>query len=601
MNISPESIGHVKDFLDALFAEFETFQVRFHFLNWDQAGWNGKDDIDILVDPLSSHLAVALCASVGERYNIAIVSETKSNPHHHVFMVMLSDHNLHAVGIHLDFQVAIAEGGFCFAEAQQFLEPLQQESAQKAERLHEAILIFVRAIAGKGSFKPGYWERVQTAYHSSPNTFIDLLERYYGPALSEAMHHAICNNHEGSALQLRPAMFKWAKHQRRQTKKPLINRAASRIARSLSPKGIWIGITSKTGGKHRAAFEHFMGLITLPAISCEYVRIKKQDTPARKSRRGSSSALSSLAGYIRNILPVTSRSKIAVSLHETVDENRGGPHLLVSFDTNVAVADAHSSGHRSISELGQDNARPVTSLVSLFKTVTSAKRLKRRARKANFPVTARRREPFIISVVGMDGSGKGTYIGKLLEEFSYRGLDSNVVYLGYADYKKPVMQKIDRVRHEHPNQLLRRVLAILFLMLLPWEFRARAKNQNCDVLITDRHPFYEPVAKGYVTKVFDQLFRLFLPVPDVVLYLTGDTETLWKRKKEYSFEAFKQKASRLQAIVEKNNQRYSTVAIDTTQEMRHVLNSILKSVELDVAGVPQKSSEQHVIKLGIRN
>lgn len=583
---SPASIRHVEFFIDALFAEYRTYHVQFHFLQWDRARWNGKDDIDILVDPLSLHLAVALCASVAERFNIAIVSETKSDRHHHVFMAMLYEDDRPAVGIHMDFQVAITEGGFCFADAQQFLGPLQQESAHETARLHEAILIFVRAVAGKGYFKPGYWERIETAYQSSPVTFGDLLTRYYGRSLGEDMCRAIRENDMDRALQLRPVLFKWAKVYQRQTKKPLINRAASRIARLFSPKGIWIGVTSQPGGKHHADFESFLDLITLPVFSREYVRVANQVALAGRSGKGNSLESSSITHYIRNIHPVTSRNRIAVSFCETADGSRCGPNLLVSFDTHIAVTDIRSAGCKPIGELGQDS-NPITSLVGLFKTVASAKRRKMYAGTPIFRILTKKRGPLIISVVGMDGSGKGTYISKLLADFSARGLDSKVIYLGYANYKKPLIQKIERARHGHPNRHARRMLAILFLLLLPWEFRARAKDQKCEVLITDRHPVYEPVAEGWVASIYEHLFRRLLPAPDVVLYLTGDTETLWKRKEEYAFDSYKKKSIILKNRVKINMRRYSTVAIDTTQEIQHTFKAILESLAIDIACLPK--------------
>ena len=170
-------------------------------------------------------------------------------------------------------------------------------------------------------------------------------------------------------------------------------------------------------------------------------------------------------------------------------------------------------------------------------------RLKTRLRDLARPVIR-------IAFLGCDGAGKSTLTQRLRESSS--ALRIHTAYLGANEYLTPPARFLQsRMSHykgtRSETSLGYRIWCNLEELWWPAEVLARmlyAEHRSALVLY-DRFPFRQerPADRprtpwGWVMGVYKRIAMLPVPMPDVVVFLDGDPQTIWSRKKEYSFETY---------------------------------------------------------------
>ncbi|WP_281827857.1 hypothetical protein [Vibrio nigripulchritudo] len=92
--------------------------------------------------------------------------------------------------------------------------------------------------------------------------------------------------------------------------------------------------------------------------------------------------------------------------------------------------------------------------------------------------------------------------------------------------------------------------------------------------ITDRHPLFETIKSTSKYTIYDKLLHLIAPKPDLVIYLTGDTITLWERKKEHPLEVYENKKQVLDDLILENVDKTNIYYVDTAKSVEDVFMEI---------------------------
>lgn len=169
----------------------------------------------------------------------------------------------------------------------------------------------------------------------------------------------------------------------------------------------------------------------------------------------------------------------------------------------------------------------------------------------------------LITFIGVDGTGKGTMIEKLRQNSP---VFQSTLYLGWKHYTIPHMQRLDA-----PG----RFRYALFHLLLPWEFFFRflkvKRNTKYGIMISDRFPLLkissnnekQKFSFGTILRSLDLvLSRFLLPKPFLLIYLTGNPQLLWERKKESNYKKFLYEYDRHKAAYEDFSGK--KIIVDTT-------------------------------------
>ncbi|MFK5892767.1 MAG: hypothetical protein QM504_06070 [Pseudomonadota bacterium] len=183
-----------------------------------------------------------------------------------------------------------------------------------------------------------------------------------------------------------------------------------------------------------------------------------------------------------------------------------------------------------------------------------------------------------ISVVGLDGAGKGTYIELLLQDFQKRGVNFKSCYLGYSAYRLLPLRRIVTLMEKHRNHPLYKFLFLVYLILLPFDFLVRRGLGTYEVLITDRHPIYEPVFHYGIFTIYNRFIERLCPSPDIVIYLTGDAETLWKRKKEHEYAHYVHRRKQLDKLIKLYSKKDIIIEVDTVGDISDVFRKISSEI-----------------------
>lgn len=174
----------------------------------------------------------------------------------------------------------------------------------------------------------------------------------------------------------------------------------------------------------------------------------------------------------------------------------------------------------------------------------------------------RRARPFRVAVVGMDGSGKSTMIGKATALPS--GLPVGGAYLGYNQFTtrtfKWILATLERWGASDTDRSLRvRLLDQVRSLWWPVELGARMRRAEWwrSIVLYDRYPFprYErddqpTTLPGRVMNLYERLWTKLLPAPDFLLWCDGDPQVLWNRKREYPFDEYQRAHARLTRLYE---------------------------------------------------
>jgi thymidylate kinase len=181
-------------------------------------------------------------------------------------------------------------------------------------------------------------------------------------------------------------------------------------------------------------------------------------------------------------------------------------------------------------------------------------------------------------MVGLDGAGKGTYIEMLLQDFQKREVSVKLCYLGYAAYRLLPLRYIVTLMKKHRNHPLYKFLFLAYLILLPFEFLVKRGLGTYEVLITDRHPIYEPVFHYGFFTIYNRFIEKLCPSPDIVIYLTGDAEALWKRKKEHEYDHYVHRRALLDKLIKLHAKKNITIEVDTVGDMSDVFRKIQSEI-----------------------
>ena len=154
-----------------------------------------------------------------------------------------------------------------------------------------------------------------------------------------------------------------------------------------------------------------------------------------------------------------------------------------------------------------------------------------------------------ICFIGIDGSGKGTYIKMLLNRLSDSDIDCRYCYLGYSNFKLNCLIKIIDLKERYRDSFIYKLFFILYLILLPVDFLIRIGFRRTDYLIIDRHPRFEPIFYNSMYSFYNKILEFICPKPDIIFYLTGDDKIIWSRKKEYDYSLFIKKSANLEKLV----------------------------------------------------
>jgi thymidylate kinase len=189
---------------------------------------------------------------------------------------------------------------------------------------------------------------------------------------------------------------------------------------------------------------------------------------------------------------------------------------------------------------------------------------------------------FNVCFVGLDGAGKGTYIDLLLKDYKKANTNYKLCYLGHGSQHLLLVKKIVSIKDSMTSKgMAYKLMLLLYFLFLPLDLLLRRGFTKYDIVISDRHPRYEPIVENGIFKVYDKLINHICPKPNLVIYLTGPTKALWERKKEYPYDKYVHKKENLDALIERNKNQFLTVQIDTSIGIAKVYNKIKALLNLN--------------------
>ena len=174
-----------------------------------------------------------------------------------------------------------------------------------------------------------------------------------------------------------------------------------------------------------------------------------------------------------------------------------------------------------------------------------------------------------VSFIGMDGSGKGTYLELVKRNLEENNFHVKLVYLGHSGYVNPLIKTISKQKIKSTNgYIVSKLLRFVYLILFPLDLILRRGRGIYDVVITDRHPSFEKVfRRSSLFRNYDDLLSAICPKPDIIFFLSGDKIELWSRKKEMSWEDYTNKSKRLDELIKENLLNFNIIQIDTTESI----------------------------------
>jgi len=608
---------HVADFVAALGLALDEESIQHCFLRWRSEIRDLEGDIDILTLPGSLGRAVAASKHAARKFGGVPFFEVRRGCHHHLFVFFPGLGDFGTKILTLDFQIEIAEGSRTFLRAEEVLgQRIVGEGVWIPDRLCEAALLIVRGIAGKKYFKPLHWILICAEFSKCNPTATEFLSDLVGTATACGVVKCIAQGDRDGALAFKNAVLATEKRRSRSVYRKLPFRIARRILWFVKPPGLLIEIRSPHLPSALKLSEMIHATLAGTPLQSELFRQREIHksrvfgcpvggflAPISKTvvyfkfaypvvaRNGTAIVLkevkkdnlslsltASVGGICRRYLPLVARyMRITISgsyIEETGNLSRQSPNMGLRSDADIGRAspDTFSSARDRIDLSAVRSAalsaiqKPERMLfdVPVFTAlVLSFRRLFGLLSKMMTSICPARGR-LTVAVIGLDGAGKSTLVGRLENELVRRGVDYKTCYLGYAHFRLQVLKWIEGRRRELADGISRKLLTILYLALIPIEFLVRRHVGRHEVMLTDRHPIFEPVFSKERRNPYDALIAALCPVPDVVLYLKGDTHQLWSRKKESTFEDYCARQFELERRVKRVSGRIKTIEIDTT-------------------------------------
>lgn len=184
--------------------------------------------------------------------------------------------------------------------------------------------------------------------------------------------------------------------------------------------------------------------------------------------------------------------------------------------------------------------------------------------------------------IGLDGSGKGTYIDLLLKKLEKNNLSVKYVYLGYAQYNIKLLDIVTRQELKSDEKLIKNICRILYLILLPIEFHIKKGRGKYDVIIMDRHPYFERVfPENRWVSFYNKILPTISPNINYLIHLDGDKDVMWGRKKEMPYKDYLSKSKKLSKYLEDFNSK-EKLTVDTCLGIEHSFKNIWRFVKNEI-------------------
>lgn len=201
---------------------------------------------------------------------------------------------------------------------------------------------------------------------------------------------------------------------------------------------------------------------------------------------------------------------------------------------------------------------------------------------------------FFLVLFGPDGSGKTTISKALFESENIRRLFCMRKYIYRRFYiswfkkialqfKKGKIIDVNAIKDERGNIIPLSILkAIIYLAYLAIEFfighyYIRRLKSNSALIVFDRYFYDYIVFKDFerCPRWFSFLLTKIIPKPDAVIYLKGDPETIYNRKREYSLNEIKRQIKICEEI-----KRFlpNLIELDTNKSIKDNIHEIEKLI-----------------------
>lgn len=298
---------------------------------------------------------------------------------------------------------------------------------------------------------------------------------------------------------------------------------------------------------------------------------------------------------------------LLLALHQLFDKDSVLPHHRARVRQLSVLCREHPEGVAALNEdFGAVTGRVVDAFVAAFESGDSGEldecrrmarritRLKPRPVRAFFdPVRSRiqRRlaRPVRVAFVGLDGAGKSTLVERFLA--SSGALPVGTAYLGYNLFHTRTFRKIVRRLEDQTEAESRSVRGRLLDLAreFVWPFEVKARMRRAErgrmLVIYDRFPLRGLDPSGEVStfrtaiRVFTRALRLMVPPPDIVLFLDGEADVLWPRKKEYPLDVFLSTQKRYREVIPALPYEHQVIRTDgnVKESLAQIFNALSRS------------------------
>jgi len=182
----------------------------------------------------------------------------------------------------------------------------------------------------------------------------------------------------------------------------------------------------------------------------------------------------------------------------------------------------------------------------------------------------------LIAVLGPDGSGKTTLSLSLAEKFD----NLSYIYFGNnLESRKYVY--FDKFLRKNKKGKIYTLLKYVFILINDFHYYKISKERH---FIADRCPIDKLLGAKITNKrsryFYHRITQFFMPKPDIIIFLHGDSNLLYERKKEISKEIIDLYINFYKQYLTSNN--INNINIDTTknnfEETLEICYSFLKKI-----------------------
>ncbi|ADI00520.1 nucleoside/nucleotide kinase family protein [Salisediminibacterium selenitireducens] len=178
-----------------------------------------------------------------------------------------------------------------------------------------------------------------------------------------------------------------------------------------------------------------------------------------------------------------------------------------------------------------------------------------------------------VLVLGTDGTGKSSLIKNIRKEIPVK---TKSIYLGTGEDGWELKQ-VKKMNKNFQGPILGRLLKTI---ILPIEFCLRVirgkVNAKYKLILIDRFPGWAIISKN---KLRNYIYKIILPKPDLVIFLHGDPQILFERKKERSVESISKDTLKFKSVAHRvcnNVLEINTTELNERETTKVVIDYIVK-------------------------